>query len=453
MRKLAASTATSRAARPRLHTGIPEESTVHPFSAQSSSPAVQRPAGRAPWGWLALLCAAELGTMVTFASYTAAQPLLQQAWGLNAAQAGAIFAAQQAGYTVAVVALSSLTDVAGVRRVYLASAAWNAVAAALFSLGASGFPSALFLRALVGVGLAGTYMPGMRLVAETFPPHRRATALGLYVACFGAGTGLSLFVSGVLLPLGVRRMLLLTALGPALALLLAWGAVRDPVRGVSPRRPPFRAALRNAAALRYIGAYAAHNWELFGMRAWIPVYLAALWTAQGLPLPDASRLATSVGSAVLLAGAISNAAGGWVGDRLGRQATVVLILSASAACSAVIGWLLPLGPRVVLPVAVVYGLLVTAESSTLSSAVAEHAPVGALGTTMAVQSSLGFIATILGPALFGLLLDRTGWGWAFLSLAVPPLLGAALVGAARPSRGPAAAARPGPGRPDAARSH
>ena len=403
---------------------------MHPFSVEPPSPAVGRPATRPPWGWLALLCAAELGTMVTFASYTAAQPLLQRAWDLSAAQAGAIFAAQQAGYTVAVVVLSSLTDVVGVRRVYLASAAWNALAAALFGLGAAGFLSALLLRALIGVGLAGTYMPGMRLVAETFPAHRRATALGLYVAGFGAGTALSLFVSGLLLPLGVRRMFLLTALGPALALLLAWGAVRDPVRTAAPRRPAFRAALRNAAALRYIGAYAAHNWELFGMRAWLPVYLAALWSAQGLSLPEATRLATSVGSAVLLAGAISNAAGGWVGDRLGRRATVVLVLSASAACSAAIGWLLPLGPGVVLPVAVVYGLLVTAESSTLSSAVAEHAPPGALGTTMAVQSALGFIATILGPALFGLLLDRAGWGWAFLSLAVAPLLGAALVATA-----------------------
>lgn len=69
----------------------------------------------------------------------------------------------------------------------------------------------------------------------------------------------------------------------------------------------------------------------------------------------------------------------------GLPRSVVLVLSASAACSAAIGWLLPLGPGVVLPVAVVYGLLVTAESSTLSSAVAQHAPPGALGTTMALQ--------------------------------------------------------------------
>lgn len=161
---------------------------MHSFSVESSSPAVGRPATRPPWAWLALLCAAELGTMVTFASYTAAQPLLQRAWDLSAAQAGAIFAAQQAGYTVAVVVLSSFTDVAGVRHVYLASAAWNALAAALFGLGAAGFLSALLLRALIGVGQAGTYMPGMRLVAETFPAHRRATALGLYVAGFGTGT-------------------------------------------------------------------------------------------------------------------------------------------------------------------------------------------------------------------------------------------------------------------------
>ena len=381
--------------------------------------------------WLILLSLAEIATMLTFSSYTAAQPLLAERWNLSSVQAGAIFAAQQAGYTVAVLFLSSLTDVRGVRRIYLLSAGWNAAAGVLFALGATGFVSALLLRALLGVGLAGTYMPGVRLVAETFPRQRRGAALGVFIACFSIGAALSLFLAGRLLPLGIRTMFLLMAVGPLLGVVLAWPVVHDVPRATTgvprPRGLPFRDVLRNPAALRFIGGYTAHNWELFGMRAWIPIFLTAAWSAQGASLTEATRLGTAVGSTVLLAGAASNAAGGWLSDHVGRRRTILIFLTASAVCSAVMGWLLPFGLSAVIAVALLYGIFTTAESSTLSTAVAESAYPHALGTTMAVQSAVGFVATIISPVLFGALLDAYGWGWAFMSLAVAALVGVLIV--------------------------
>src|SRR3989442_5529432 len=98
------------------------------------------------WRWLLLLSAAEILTMLTFGNYSAALPVLRQQWALSAAQAGAIFAGQQIGYTAAVLVLATLTDVAGVRIIYLLSAIWNAVFGALFATFADGFGSALVLR-------------------------------------------------------------------------------------------------------------------------------------------------------------------------------------------------------------------------------------------------------------------------------------------------------------------
>jgi MFS family permease len=144
-----------------------------------------------------------------------------------------------------------------------------------------------------------------------------------------------------------------------------------------------------------------------------------------------------VGSAVLLAGAASNAAGGWLSDHFGRRRTILTFLTASAACSAVMGWLMPYGLGTIIAVAVLYGLFTTAESSTLSTAVAESAHPHALGTTMAVQSAVGFVATIISPVLFGMLLDAYGWGWAFLSLAVAAVAGVLIVATGGTSRGPA----------------
>lgn len=379
--------------------------------------------------WLLLLSAAEVLTMLTFANYSAALPVLRREWTLSAAQAGVIFAGGQIGYTAAVVVLSTLTDLAGVRTIYLLSAVWNGVFGLLFAVFADGFGSALLLRTLGGMGLAGTYVPGMRLVVETFATQRRGAAMGVYIACFSLGASLSLLLTGGLLRLGWRTAFLATGLGPLLAATIAFAAVRD-----VPRLPVRAAiaigdALRNTRALRLIAAYAAHNWELFGMRAWVPAFLATLWVQQGMDLTAATARGAAFASIVLLASAMSNAAGGWLSDHVGRRRTIVTFLTASAVCSAAVGWTPPLGMSVVLVLAVVYGLLVTAESSTLSTAVAEAAAPQALGATLALQSGLGFLVTAISPPLFGLVLDVTqgAWGWAFASLGLAALLGVAAV--------------------------
>ncbi|HXF81674.1 MAG TPA: MFS transporter [bacterium] len=390
--------------------------------------------------WLIVLSLAEIATMLTFGSYSGALPVLRAEWRLSASQAGAIFAGQQIGYTVAVLVLSALTDLIGVRRIYLAAAVWNGVFGLLFAALARDFPSALVLRALGGMGLAGTYMPGMRLVVETFPAASRGMAMGLYIGAFSLGTSLSLLLTGALLPLGWRTVFVVTGLGPLIAAAIAWPIVRD-VSAPAPRRriEPAR-VLRNARALRFIVAYAAHNWELFGMRAWLPAFLTALWVQQGIPLTVAAARGATFSSLVLLASGTSNALGGWLSDSLGRRRTIVIFLTASAVLSATIGWTAPLGIGVVLTLAVLYGLLVTAESSTLSTAVAESAEPEALGTTMALQSSFGFLVTAISPPLFGAILDATGaWGWAFASLAAAAALGVLIV--ARP---PSPRRRPAP---------
>jgi MFS family permease len=371
--------------------------------------------------------------MLTFSGYAAALPVLRQEWGLSGGQAGAVFAAQQLGYTLAVVGLSTLTDVWGVRRIYLLSSLWNGLANLTFPLLARDFTSAFALRLVCGAGLAGTYVPGMRLVVERFHAGGRGAAVGLYVACFSVGAALSLALAGALLPWGWRWSFLVPAVGPLVASATAWRIVQDPPRrGRVPVR--VREVLRNRAAMRYVVAYAAHNWELFGMRAWLPTFLAALWAAQGYPLDAAAARGAAFGSVVLLAGAASNAVGGWVSDRAGRRATVVAVLLASATVSCTVGWTLPLGAAVVLPLTFLYGLLVTAESSTLSAAVAEAADPRWLGTTLAVQSGLGFAVTAVSPAVFGWLLDRAGWGVAFASLGLAALSGAAAAAGTRTLR-------------------
>lgn len=388
--------------------------------------------------WLGTLCACEMATMLVFLNYTAILPILQAEWGMRHGEAGLIFSAYQACYLLAVLVLASLTDRMDTRTIYLASAVWAGLAGLAFPFLAQGFRSAVVLRALAGIGLAGTYVPGMRLVAQRFGAARRGLAIACYASAFGLGSALSLVLTGYVTRLGGWRMAMgITALGPLVAAGLA-AAILSPAPPPPIREKPRllgARVFRNRPALWMIAGYSAHNWELFGMRAWLPPFLAAAFVRRGAGLVEASSLAATLASGILLVGAASNIAGGWVSDRWGRLRVIVLSQVLSAACSLAIGWLLASQLWTILLVAAAYGIFVTSESGTLSTGVTELAEPSALGATLAVQSCLGFLAAALAPAAFGFVLDRLQpaaggaaaspwqWGPAFGVLALGVLMG------------------------------
>jgi MFS family permease len=376
-----------------------------------------------------------MATMLVFLNYTAILPILQTEWRMSNSQAGLIFSAYQACYLLAVLVLASLTDRMDTRTIYLGSAVWAGLAGAAFAFFAKDFRSAAVLRALAGVGLAGTYVPGMRLVAERFATERRGLAIACYASAFGLGAALSLALTGHLARLaGWRVAMGITALGPLLAAALAATVLSPappPPRVPSAGRPRLLDArvLKNRPALWMIAAYSAHNWELFGMRAWLPPFLAGVLIRRGSPVVEASSLAATLASGILLVGAASNIVGGWASDRWGRIRIIVVSQAVSAACSLTIGWLFTAPLRTILTLAVVYGIFVTSESGALSTGVTELAEPSALGATLAVQSCVGFLAAAVAPAAVGFLLDRLQsvspwqWGPAFGILALGVLLG------------------------------
>ncbi len=358
-------------------------------------------------GWLLAICLCEMATMLVFLNYTAIQPILQSEWGMRHGEAGLIFSAYQACYLLAVLILATLTDRMDTRIIYITAAAWAGLAGLGFPFFAQGFRSAALLRALAGIGLAGTYVPGMRLVAERFASQHRGFAIAVYASAFGLGSAISLALTGLLTrTAGWRVAMGLTALGP----LLAAGLAAFVLSPAGPR-PAARARLldarvfRNRPALLMIAGYAAHNWELFGMRSWLPPFLAAALVQRGTNLVDASSLGATLASGILLVGAASNIGGGWLSDRWGRVRVIILSQIASAACSFTIGWFFATPLWAILGLASIYGVFVTSESGALSTGVTELAEPSALGATLAVQSCFGFLAAALSPACLGFLLD------------------------------------------------
>lgn len=396
---------------------------------------------RADVGWLVALCSAELGTMLLFSSFSAVIPVLQAEWRLSNVEVGFILSAYQVGYTLAVAVLATLTDWISARRIYIVSALWAAGAGAGFAITSDDVVTGLVWRTLAGVGLAGTYMPGLRLVTERFGKKHRGVAIGSYTGTFVVGTSISLLLTSWAAGVwGWRAASGLMAIGPLAAALIVVSSVRQTEARESARaseRGALIGVLGNRAAMRLIGAYGAHTWELMGMRGWILPFLVASLSSGAGGATDHIQQAGLASAAILAIGAIPHPIAGLCSDRWGRRRLISSIMLISGACSVVMGWTLLLPFATVIAVGLIYGVAVTAESAVISTAIADVTEPAYLGRTMALQSTVGFAAGALAPLTFGIILDvashngATGaqtWALAFSGLGIVALLGPMFAG-------------------------
>ncbi len=389
-----------------------------------------------------LLCAAELASMVGAFAFPALLPDFREAWALSHTEAGWISGVYFGGYTLAVPVLASLTDRVDARRVYLLGAATAALAHLGFALFASGFWSALLLRALAGLGLSGTFIPGLKALVDRLEPRAHARAVAYYTATFGLGTSLSFYAAGELGRVaGWRWAFAASAAGAALALGIGAAAIRPRPSTPGPRARllDFRPVLANRDALAYILAYAAHTWELFSLRSWAVAFLA--FSASLSPAGAARWSPAAVAAVAGLAATGANVLGGELAVRFGRRRVLTAIMTASALFGAGLGFAAASPYAVVAVLCVLYNLLVQGDSSALHAGTVENADPARRGTTMALQSLAGFGTASLGPLAVGMALDATGggtsalsWGAAFLTMAGAVALGPLFLRLARPGR-------------------
>jgi MFS family permease len=97
---------------------------------------------------------------------------------------------------------------------------------------------------------------------------------------------------------------------------------------------------------------------------------------------------------------------------------------ASAAC-ALVSPLFYGAPLVaLLALAVIWGFTVVADSAQFSALVTEHTPRTHVGTALTLQTSAGFLLTMVSMRLVPPITELAGWQWAFVFLVPGPLLGA-----------------------------
>jgi len=385
-------------------------------------------------GYTPLMLIAQTCALLGFACYAVVLTNLQDEWQLTNLQSGLIASAFFFGYMLAVPLATALTDRVDARKVYLMGGI--TATAGLLGMGflAYNFWTALLFMALNGAGLAGTYMPGLKILSDRIKTGELTRHIAFYTAFFGIGTGFSYLCSGwINSALGWHYVFGLIALGPCTAFLIVllfipalqhekWkGPINIRLQDIFPL-DKWRLVLRDQNAAGYIFGYTAHTLELFASRSWIVAFFAFCAVATGETF---FLTATTLAGVINFFGVPSSILGNEIALRIGRQKWVCIVMLTSAvmgialACSTGHSWWL------IVALAVGHAIFIMADSSTLTAGLVMSAQENIKGAAMGLHSLMGFGGGLLGPAIFGFVLDISGsrtsqlaWVWAYFAVVI-----------------------------------
>jgi len=296
-----------------------------------------------------------------------------------------------------------------------------AFSTALIPVFAKGLPSALILRALTGIFLAGVYPVGMKIIT-TWTQRDRGLGIGLLVGALAIGSASPHLLNAFGGFRDWKQVMVwssgLAALGGMIALLF----IREgPYKKPSPKFNWKYAGevLRQRELVLANAGYLGHMWELYAMWAWIAVFLAASFKLTGL----SGAWASAVAFAVISMGGLGSLLAGQLADRVGRTTITIFSLVMSGACSLTAGLLFGRNPALLTCVCLVWGFAIVADSAQFSAAISELCRTEYTGTALTLQTSLGFLLTLVTIRLTPALERTFGWNWAFAFLAIGPAVG------------------------------
>ncbi|WP_373069357.1 nitrate/nitrite transporter [Gemmatimonas sp.] len=383
---------------------------------------------------LGILTVAELLAMTLWFAASAVSAQYTAQWSLTGSEAAWLTTIVQLGFVVgtALSALLNVADIVPARWLFSFAALVGAAANALL-LTSDQLSSALVWRFVTGLALAGVYPPAMKMIATWFRV-RRGLAVGTIVGALTVGKAMPYLVHAI--PgAGITPVVLSATIGACIAALLVWFFYREGPYPF-PARPFSWSLVRdvvNAPAWRLsTGGYLGHMFELYAAWTWLPVFIAASITVSD-PARDAAAamrgasVASAIAFAALAIGGAGCIWGGLVADRRGRAWLVTRAMAISGACSVLIGFAYGRSLWLLVPIALVWGFFVIADSAQFSVLVTESVPPHAVGTALTLQTSLGFLLTALVIQLVPPLATLVGWRWAFAALSLGPLFGIASI--------------------------
>jgi MFS family permease len=391
---------------------------------------------------VAIVCAAQIFVQIGAGFWPALLPQMMQRWSLSNSEAGWITAIFFGAYMVAVPVLVTLTDKIDGKRVYLFGVACTVAGHLMFGLFADGFWSAMATRALAGIGWAGTYMTGLKLLADQVDSKLMSRAVTGHAASIGISGAVSYLLGDVLADqIGWRWTFIFSAVTAA----IAWTMV---ALSVAPKPPAprtkaqgalfdFRPVVRNTSAFAYSVVYCVHTLEMSALRGWGVAFLAFVAGSTGVT--EGTLSPALVVTVMALLGTFASVLGNEASIRFGRRRLVATAMILSIGFAAIVGFAGSTSYWLAVFLVIAYGVVVWLDSSSVTAGAAGNAEPARRGATLAVHSTLGYAGGFVGPLVVGWTLDLAGgmspmaWGLAFLVVGVLMLVALAAFLLMRPA--------------------
>ncbi|MDA1135205.1 MAG: MFS transporter [Proteobacteria bacterium] len=363
-----------------------------------------------------LSCFIQMISMTGFAVWPIYLIELQKVWHLTNSEAGWISGSFYIGYVIATPFLVSMTDTFDARKLYCFSSLLGCIGLLCFSLFASNAINASICWALVGAGLAGTYMPGLQILNSRLNQTSQEKYVSVYTSFFGLGVAFSFFIFGILKSYKISweesffyaSILLFFCSFPLL--FFAGEEIEEKKKkkyqGLLKVIVPILGTFKNKKALPYILGYGGHSYELFGFRSWTFPCILFLSNHFKTPASD-SFIANAIGLMGFLGVFASIYGAKYCIDKdrakiVSKMGLICFIGSILTAISFLLSfWLAIL-------MLFIYNALIVLDSGSLTTGAVINGKPEERGVRLALHSMIGFFGGALGGPVIGFVLDNFG---------------------------------------------
>jgi hypothetical protein len=118
---------------------------------------------------------------------------------------------------------------------------------------------------------------------------------------------------------------------------------------------------------------------------------------------------------------------------VGRTTVTIASLLVSGLCAVTAGLLFGQHPALLMALCLIWGVAVVADSAQFSACISELCDPRYTGTALTLQTSMGFLLTLVTIRLLPVMVAWVGWERAFVLLAVGPVVGTWAMAALRQS--------------------